>query len=74
MSLKRFSLLLCSIMVLTLVLSACGQAAPAQAPEQARQVAQGQADAAVIAAEGDKMQRDDWYSSSRVPDRSASRS
>jgi simple sugar transport system substrate-binding protein len=35
MSLKRFSLLLCSITVLTLVLSACGQAAPTAAPGQA---------------------------------------
>lgn len=41
MSLKRFGLLLCSITVLTLVLSACGQAAPTQAPEQAAAPAAG---------------------------------
>jgi len=41
MSLRKFSLLLCSIMVLTLVLSACGQAAPTQAPEQAAAPAAG---------------------------------
>lgn len=41
MSLKRFSLLLCSITVLTLVLSACGQAAPTAAPEQAAAPAAG---------------------------------
>jgi simple sugar transport system substrate-binding protein len=34
-NLKKFSLLLCSITVLTLLLSACGQAAPTAAPEQA---------------------------------------
>ena len=41
MSFKRFSLLLCSIMVLTLLLSACGQAAPTAAPEQAAAPAAG---------------------------------